>query len=82
MLDQLEDEGRFAREFGPHRSAQANQFERAYDAFDSRLLFNDTLPLPDASASAIGFAFCDRTRFGLRDISCFDNQSCGAPGAP
>ncbi|KNY20316.1 protein-L-isoaspartate O-methyltransferase [Methylobacterium sp. ARG-1] len=57
LLDQLKDDGRLACVFGPHRNAKATLFVRAGDAFGSRPLFDASLPLLDAFAAEVGFAF-------------------------
>jgi protein-L-isoaspartate(D-aspartate) O-methyltransferase len=57
LLEQLKDDGRLACVFGPHRKAKATLFVRAGDAFGSRPLFDASLPLLDAFAAEVGFAF-------------------------
>jgi protein-L-isoaspartate(D-aspartate) O-methyltransferase len=57
LLEQLKDDGRLACVFGPHRNAKATLFVRAGDAFGSRPLFDASLPLLDAFAAEVGFAF-------------------------
>ena len=57
LLEQLKDDGRLACVMGPHRNAKATLFVRAGDAFGSRPLFDASLPLLDAFAAEVGFAF-------------------------
>ncbi|KST60493.1 protein-L-isoaspartate O-methyltransferase [Methylobacterium sp. GXS13] len=57
LLEQLKDDGRLACVFGPHRNAKATLFVRAGNAFGARPLFDASLPILDAFATEVGFAF-------------------------